>query len=401
MRARLVISVWKLPLFLVGLGLFGAGTLVPLLKGVLEPSHVAALGKLPMILGGLLAIYGGFRSEKMSPLVDVSLDADALTIGRKPFARTNLRGAVTIPGAQPTLRVLRHRRPSIDLVFERPADTEQLARDLGFAPEQQALELTLPSALPPAMRWLVSFSVIPFIAAALVLPRGSAAVVVAASSLVAMLFLLLWPSRVRVGADGVNYTWLWRRRFVRLAGIEAVQIHPVVQYSENAGDQAHRVLLQLPNGDGVEIKVGSPECAAILRARIEELRRAAGQPPHERDFEAALSRAGRSSAQWVAHLRQLVSSDGYRAEGIARDALVDTAANPNQQPHLRVAAAVAALGPGVEPQARARIAEAARASADPRVRVAMEKLLDEDAASDEAIAEALAEVDAASREASR
>jgi hypothetical protein len=189
-----------------------------------------------------------------------------------------------------------------------------------------------------------------------------------------LVVMAAWPPALVIGRDGVEVGPWWSRRFISAKEIAAVRPSETGISLELADEEV--VVLPL---------VGSSERIPELCARIEGLiRRAvyAGAPLGQ------LSRGGRSLAEWRAALSEAVKPGGFRdARLTSRDceaALADATLSGEQ----RIAAAIA-LSSSSAPDAADRIRVAGEASADPRVRIALQRLADGADDSDVAIEEAL------------
>lgn len=157
-----------------------------------------------------------------------------------------------------------------------------------------------------------------------------------------------------VGDDGVQLTdGLGRARFIAHREIARVD------------DRGHFLELALRSGEIVTLypprdALSTPE---ILRASVtrlaEEIRaRAAPQPAFDL---TVLARDGQSGRDWLASLKQLAKSAGFRAPAVPRDALWGVVESPEAPEDERVAAAVALRVAGLEDDER------------PRLRVAMDR----------------------------
>ncbi len=184
----------------------------------------------------------------------------------------------------------------------------------------------------------------------------------------------MWPPAFVIGRDGVEVGPWWSRRFIPAREIAAARQH-------ESG-----MSLELVDGETIVLPlVGSSERIPELCARIESLIRVA--------FYAAtplrqLSRAGRSLVDWRVALSESIKPGGFRdARLTSRDCeavLADAALSSEQ----RIAAAIA-LASSSAPGAADSIRVAGEASADPRVRIALQRLAEGADDSDIAIEEAL------------
>ena len=174
------------------------------------------------------------------------------------------------------------------------------------------------------------------------------------------------PMRVEVGADGVLFRWLGRARFVAYASLAGVEGVPGGMH------------LVAADGKKTMIYLGQSR-AARARAWTERMQAAhAAVHAAPREANAVLARGGRGTREWVEALRAAIAAT-YRGAGLDLDALWMVALSPACSAEERAAAsAVLTLQPENE---RARLRVAADETANPRVRVVLERAAagDEDA----------------------
>lgn len=277
--------------------------------------------------------------------------------------------------------------------FEAPRDADALAVALGSPDERPAVPLRVgsPASSYGTAPFFVSVSVpvlwlfATFILRSAVSAAAFVANLAAASLLLALLFA---PTRLTLGAEGMEIRWLWRSRWVRwrdVASVEALK-----------GSDA--IVLHLKRGADVRLSaeaafaLSDANATEALVARIHNaIEEAAAARPHA--VAAALSRGSSTTAEWVARLRGLISREasGYRAASVSADEVAEVLRDHSADPALRVAAAVAyAPAGGVD-----AVKHTAESVASTRVRVALDAAAGSD---DEAIAVALDAVDEERRE---
>lgn len=188
---------------------------------------------------------------------------------------------------------------------------------------------------------------------------------------------LFGPATVVVGADGVQVTRLLRRaRFVPYADLVGVEAHPdrLVLVTERGVVRARARNLDA-------------EARERVRARVEEAHDAHRAAQADPDLPHRLARRGRSVAEWRAAALALSGADPrYRVAPVSRDAVASVLGSAASPVASRLGAAfVLAEGSAEE---RARVAEAARAAAHPRLRIALASIAE--GKPDEAAIEALA-----------
>lgn len=353
------------------------------------------------------------RSPRFVP-GDVEVDDHAVRFSGEVIARrAHVERAVwrTDTEAGPVVHLSRRWRPAVTLLLPTAAAARDLVRQLGFDPADRSVTFTCMSRahdLSVGWRTATVFlaAIVPIVlAVAARLALGPASgeavgVVMMIAIAIAVAVVVAWqlaPSRVDVGADGLLVRWLRRSTFIPFHDVLAVRSVQV----EEAGKTFLGVELGLAGGARQRLLVtqdvlddGARE---LLRARIAE-----ALAHHQRSAPASevasLARRGRDDGSWIAALRGLgagAGADGtHRQPPASVERLWRVVEDAGRDAVSRAAAAVA-LGAGASSEDRARIRALARSSAEPRLRVALERGVDP-AASDEAVAEALASVEAAS-----
>jgi hypothetical protein len=189
-------------------------------------------------------------------------------------------------------------------------------------------------------------------------------------------------ARVQVGADGISVLG----RFVPYSAIEST----VRSWGGPSGlEGGEHMVLTLHGGEEVDFRIDTlprRRREALVKRLQDEI--AAYQQAARQKVLDALDRGERPIAAWREQLRRLsTGSEGYRAASVAladvQEAL-DNAAAPVER---RIGAALALAGGG-DPEARARIRVAAEASAEPKLRIALESIAageEDDAAVEEAL----------------
>ena len=182
------------------------------------------------------------------------------------------------------------------------------------------------------------------------------------------------PSALVVGKDGVQIGPWWARRFVSGKQIEAARHH------------GSGISLELDDDEIIVLPlVGATDRIPELLSRIDGLIRAsrnAGAPLRQ------LSRAGRSVEEWRSALGEAIKPGGFRDARLTSRDCEDALGDATLSGEQRIAAAIALVSSS-EPGAAERVRVAGAASADPRVRIALEKLAAGSDDSDTAIEEAL------------
>jgi hypothetical protein len=266
------------------------------------------------------------------------------------------------------------------LVAENAHDAQTLLRTLGLdaassvAPFRTGARLLASPWLWNAtiagsvVAWMVVCSVGSFL-------PGSFLPALLVSSALAIAVATMWPSRVEVGADGVNVRWLLWRRFVPASTILRAAPY-VIRVGQKRFDG---VALTLRGGAEYRIPVTTgrdeDERTGLLLHRIREILPHGG---HVAETASAITALARHEAEtdakvWLARLRAIGRGENatHRTAPVAPDTLWAIVENAKAAPRLRVAAA-AALGRTNSPPERMRLTSAAVATADPRVRIALD-----------------------------
>jgi hypothetical protein len=192
---------------------------------------------------------------------------------------------------------------------------------------------------------------------------------------------------VEVGADGVVVRDRLLARFIRYSDVARVKMLGVEEMKMGL-----HVALELRDGKEVSFRVDTlaPEERARLLARLSEEQDAYALAAREEEALAALERKGRSVADWQAAAARLLGPKGdYRSACVAAEDVARTLENPSAERDRRLGAAMALAGSG-DAEAPVRIRVAAQASADPRLRIALESIASGEIDA-QAVEEALAE----------
>ena len=182
-----------------------------------------------------------------------------------------------------------------------------------------------------------------------------------------------WP-KVFVGIDGVRVAGGFRSRFVPYSDIGPAHV------------MLNEIQLALRDGTLLHLQtVGqSHDQIAVLARRIEQGRAACGTG-ESKDL-GALGRDGRTIRQWSHDVRRAaVASGGFREHALTRDDFEQLLLDARAPTDQRIGAALALRA--VDPLARSRIRVAATASANERLRVALEACATEAEDIDEAALE--------------
>jgi len=190
---------------------------------------------------------------------------------------------------------------------------------------------------------------------------------------ISALFASFIPTRVRAGSDGLLLQWARTERFIAFRDVARVD-----QYEEKAnGFMANGVRLTLRDGSYKNIMGRSrDECEELVATIGRAWSQHAAWAKQIASVDVSLERGAQSLSEWVRNLRTM--ADGApRAASIPRDQLFRIAENPATPPTQRIAASIAAASENRE-DVKARISRLAVATANPRLRVALEALANND-----------------------
>jgi hypothetical protein len=321
--------------------------------------------------------------------------------GRARIDRAAIRDGLVVPrlGAKPLVR-LRLRRLftlPIELEVESEAEGRKLLHAMGLDASQAVATFRLPSrALATKWSRFLPFAFIPFLMAAGMFGAHhgplSAILPLLPFLMLAYVLVLIVPSKVHVGADGLLIEWLRTKRFIPHA-----EISDVMEYESGYGKSRMSGLdLRLASGEIVRIPVTSkkwgPSATATLRARIDEAREASTGGGVMNEAAVVLGREGRPVLEWITALRAVGAGTNatHRIAPVNPDRLWSLVEDPGTDARARAAAAVA-LSASTDDEGRTRLRAAAVATAAPKLRIALETAAN--AASEDELARVLDELE--------
>jgi hypothetical protein len=347
----------------------------------------------------LLSAAWGLRDE---PAGTVELDGERVVV-RSGGAETELRVADVVSGwIEPDgerwiaiLTLTEGRR--VIARFADGAVAAELLDAAGVSTDQRVLRVPLGTDAAMYGQGPVYHLLGPWLLAVVTMPFAFLSIVgitalsskVVALALLPLVFLVmlavgalgiasyLVPREAVVGVDGVRVGRFGRGRFVRYDDIADVSVAPWgVVLSLRSGEE-----LRLPTKTFLGEDLAARDALAV---RIEDgLDGHRAWAPDEQTKHALLERRGRDLARWRADLDRGRSAEaGYRSVAFAPDELAGVVADPKAPTERRIGAALA-LASAEETEAREAARVAARATANPRVRVALERAVDGDLAEKE------------------
>jgi hypothetical protein len=158
----------------------------------------------------------------------------------------------------------------------------------------------------------------------------------------------MWPRKLALGADGVLVGSAWRTWLIPFESIAHARFDGGVW------------CLTVSRGRELRFPTDwSPkEQSAVMRSFDEARAAHASSQRQPADLRAWLDRAGRTTADWVRGLRQLLSqaAPGYRSAQPDREALREVLMRGTEPAHVRVAAAIALAAEGGDDRQHVRVA---------------------------------------------
>jgi hypothetical protein len=149
--------------------------------------------------------------------------------------------------------------------------------------------------------------------------------------------VLLMPSYVMIGAEGLRVTWMRREKIIRFDDVAAISgSQNRVEIRTRGGELVALELLR-----GITDRSRADDEARALRERVAEALRAYAERAHADDRAAALvARDGRSAWAWLGQVRHLLASS-YRGAALGPERLWRVIGDPEAEPSARVGAAAA------------------------------------------------------------
>jgi hypothetical protein len=369
-RSRVGVA-FRLWFLLAVLGLFGAIVGFAAARSLISTMVLS----IPfVVLALVLAIRrGGVRGDEQRGTLRV--DEGAISIdGEKLTKQDALESAWVAPhanGSKVVLAPKRGRGMPFELFVHREEDARKIVRTLGLDVDKSNATAKVRSpiashTLPLAIVLSQGF------AFAKKLPWTAWTVPLTTLALIAWLVAATTSREVVVGRDGVRIRWFWRSRFVPHRSIARVEKtdHSVVLYTADgeAIDLPLRPKTKKPNEEWSDEALG-------LYDRIERARKRDGDSAV--DDAKLLERDARATKEWVAALRDPNRVETFRRGELDAAQLWRVVEDGDVEPERRAAAAVA-LSTSLDEGAKSRLRIAAKTSAEPKLRVALEAAADED-----------------------
>ncbi len=366
-----------------------------------EPRILPAVFQM-LFVGGLMTTLAWARNwrPRLTPARVRASEAAIDIEGLGTICRAQIEGAYVVPrhGKPPLVRIRRRGlRLPVEVVPADRAEGEDLLRALGLDAERAVASFRAASraAAYPGRSILASIGTMValgvLVSGAVTLGVPELPLILAPLTMIALILVMVMPTRLLVGADGLAMRWLWRERFIPWSDYQGMS-------SSDFGfgrNKYHGLRVWLKSGEEVvlpvEQRVWGTGDTEMIAERIEQ-----AAAVHRRGGGAgaatALTRGERSIAEWLQVLRGIGAGAvaSLRTAAVPLDSLYGVLDDPKKAPAVRAAAAVA-LAASEDAGARQRIRIAADATAHPRLRIALERAAD--GAADADLGEALDDVE--------
>lgn len=313
------------------------------------------------------------------------------------IARDRIETAFLSPLKEPKVVVVDREGHRLTIHARSQKEAELLLEALHFtATEKNAVFRVLPPFHAPTVGgMLIPFGALIFLFLAKPPINVGAAIVVTFITLLLAVALKLFGRTLTVGRDGATLSSRFGKRFISYADVISMN-----RYSDVSTSGRRRrneiiysgVVLHLRGGEDLRVPIARGLQADVdLMGASQRLRDALvawqARQPVDTDI---LERGGRTTQEWVSNLRALGTSDTatYRVAAVDRETLFAIVEDPVNQASSRAAAAIA-ISAKLDEESRGRLRKSAEGIADPKLRVAIEHVVDE---RDDAFAEVLDEL---------
>ncbi len=327
--------------------------------------HIAILGAV-----GFAAAWRRKPYARQEPLT-VRVDAHALYFGQEMIPRGLVESAELLPTPfGPVVRLTLEHRLARDLAVEDEDAAHQLMTALGYDASQRTATYRAASLAVVRYRYapfgvVFAYLAMSLLGAALHTGWGFALMPI---FLIGLLALFIKRTSVVVGVDGLLLRWLWVREFIATKDILDVR-----RFDQGFGRSHVRGVEVITPERAVKLPLGEDE-AAMVHQRIRDVIVLARSSTHVADDAMLLARGGLPLRDWILHLKALGAgaTATLRTAAVMPERLWHVASDPGQPAQVRAAAAVA-LSPTLDDGGRVRLADIAKATAEPRLRVALER----------------------------
>lgn len=360
-----------------------------------------------LILAGALGAMLWIRNPRPREIEGaVSVSEEGVHINKMlALPREQIKAGFVVPrpDKRPIVRIEKKGLPpATEIRVENEDEGREVLRRLGLDATQTIASFVLPSRLfvddKFQKQYLAIFSgaivlsaVVPWF---IPLHVGITPIFIMLASMSFAATALLTRTHLRIGADGIVIKWFRTERFIPHDEIASIESYEETRFQRRrwAGVRVH-----LQSGEIITLPIASAGDVGGPRVRLVKHRLEQAHADHQRGVrasaEARLMRGERPMLAWVRELRRAGAgaAANHRIAPMPTDRLLELVEDPHADPVMRANAAVA-LGANTESrEIQTRLRVAARATAAPRLRVALEKAVDVD--DEAALAEALAEVE--------
>jgi len=343
-----------------------------------------------LFIVGLFAFLTVWRRKPRAryDTVHVATDASSLLIDDERIARDSIKRAELVPAYNGTI-VHANLRGRIDeeIVFEAEEEAHALLKKLGYDPSQTTATYRCASLATTRYRW-VPFMLIPIAIAVGMIGGAAHFGGLVPLVMLTLLPVMLMPAKVTVGVDGLLVKWLWLREFIATKDIIFVK-----RFDTGYGRSRRRgVEISLP-GRTLQLPMYSDEAIVTLEQRIRDVVALAKNQTHVGEAAMVLTRGSLGLRDWITQLKAMGSgaTATLRSAAVMPEHLWRVAEDP-QQPAIQRAAAAIALAPSLGEDDKERLADLAKTTAAPKLRIALERVAED--ATDEEMEEALKELEA-------
>jgi hypothetical protein len=371
-RSPVVLAIAGLP-FMGALALVVAA-IAGTPKALLALPHCVVLGALATLFAWRKNYFSG------SEAVKVRADARGVMVADRFVPRSRLRAGFVLPGEGRSPRVLLRQRLGLPLELQTGSQEEAraLLRALGLDVSQTVADFRILSRARADPMVVFGMTLGVMVLGALLgaamgsIVRGLGPIFFVIPVLL-MTAVLIVPTHLRVGADGFEIRWMSTRRFVRYDEIAYLS-----RYDKGWGRS--RIIgldLSLRSGETLQLPVQDGNWDSDQIGLIEERIREGQDSLRRGDTvtdAALLERGARGMSDWVAELWAIGTDANVtlRTAPIPKDRLLRVVEDPSLGSSARAAAAVA-LRADLDDDARARLRVVGESTAEPRLRVAIEK----------------------------
>jgi hypothetical protein len=319
----------------------------------------------------------------------VRASAEGLDVeGVRTIARDQIETAFSSAGNEQRVVIADRTGHRLTIHVRSRAEAVRLLTALSFmTTEKNAVFRLLPAFHAPSVRGLI----LPFaiLCAALLAKEAPDALPILALIVLAILVvssLKIFSRKLTVGRDGITVAGFGGSRFIPYSDVTSVD-----RYSDTSTAARLRrprrnevvysgVMVHLRGSEAVRLPiVRGVDATDELLGTAERIDEALKAWREARPVgEVTVDRAGRETHEWVSSLREIGKSEAttYRLAAVNREALFAIVEDPGNQASSRAAAAIA-IGAKLDDEARTRLRLSAAAIADPKLRVAVEHVVDD------------------------